>query len=123
MAKDAYSDTFSISVSSLQGMSTVVISGEVDTASVSLLAKALNEAVHTSNSHVILDVHDLTFIDSAGMQTLLSTKNQLSQQGRDLAIVGCHGIFHRLVTVGALEDRFPMYPTISDALTSLEERA
>jgi anti-sigma B factor antagonist len=102
------------------GEDTIVeVAGEVDVATVSLLAKALGDAVYSGTGNVILDAQNLIYIDSAGLQTLISTQQKLARSDRRIAIVGCHGIFHKLIKITHLDQRFSIYPTVDDALAAL----
>jgi anti-anti-sigma factor len=104
-------------------MTIVEVAGELDIATVSLLAKALGDAAQSGKSHVILDAQKLTYVDSAGIQTMLSAHRNLSTKGRKLVIVGCHGVFNRLMQICMLESRFQMYPTIEEAVSALSSSA
>lgn len=119
MREELYGGTCSIAVGIIAGASLVEVAGEVDVATVSLLAKALGDAVQSGHGHLILDAQNLTYIDSAGIQTLISTQQKLETQGRSMVVVGCHGIFHKLMSVSRLENQFPMYSTVDEALMSL----
>ena len=119
MAEELYAETCSIAVGSIAGASLVEVAGEIDVATVSLLAKALGDAVQSGHGDLILDAQNLTYIDSAGIQTLISTQQKLETQGRRMAVVGCHGIFHKLMRISRLESRFPMYATVDEALMSM----
>lgn len=115
------SDTCSICVGAVGATSIVEIAGEVDIATVSLLSKALGDAVTSAVGDLILDTQRLTYIDSTGIQALVSTQQKLESQGRVLAVVGCHGIFGKLMEVSHLSDRFPTYSSVDEALIDLEE--
>lgn len=123
MGADIYTEECSICVGAIDDATIIEIAGEVDIATVSLLAKALDDAVHSRRGPVILDAQRLTYIDSAGLQTLVSVQQKLESQARRLAIVGCHGIFHKLMKIGRFESRFQMFPTMEDALAELGARA
>ena len=115
-----YASTCSICVGALDENTILEVAGEVDIATVSLVAKALGDAVQSGKGHVILDAQKLTYIDSAGLQTLLSTHRRLAASGRKLVIVGCHGIFHKLLKMGQFDQWFTMYPTVDEALADLK---
>lgn len=119
MPNDAYTEECSICVGRMNDVTIIELAGEIDVATVSLLAKALNDAVSKGKGPVVLDAHELTYIDSAGLQTLLSTNRKLVETGRSLSIVGCHGIFHKLMKITRFDEQFTMYPTIEDALATL----
>jgi len=121
MKEELYSATCSIAGHTIGRASLVEVAGEIDIATVSLLAKALGDAVRCGRGNLILDAQNLTYIDSAGIQTLVSTQQKLETQGRKIAVVGCHGIFHKLISTSRLENRFPMYSTVDEALMDLNE--
>ena len=119
MAEELSRDECSICVGSLKGIGLVEVAGEIDVANVSLLAKALGEARQSDGNGIILDAHRLMYIDSSGLQTLLSAHQNLVAQGRELVIVGCHGVFYRLMEISRLRNRFKMYTNVEEALTDL----
>lgn len=119
MNQEPYPGLCSICVGAFGENSLVEIAGEVDIATVSLLAKALGDAVQNGRGGVILDAQNLVYIDSAGLQTLVSIQHRLTSEGRRMAIVGCHGVFHKLLKITHLEQRFPVYATVDDALADL----
>lgn len=119
MSQGAYPEECSICVGKMNDVTIIELAGEIDIATVSLLAKALDDAVRHGRGPVVVDAHELTYIDSAGLQTLLSTHRKLVETGRSLSIVGCHGIFHKLMKITRFDEHFTMYPTIEDALATL----
>lgn len=88
-------------------------------ADLSLLAKALGEATDSGYGDVLLDAQQLTYIDGACLQTLLSCSQRLAQQGRKLAILGCHGVFRKLINESHLQLQLPVYADLNEALSSL----
>jgi len=120
VADDPSSDDCSICVGSMKGISIVEAAGEIDMADVSLLAKALNEAAESGRGDVLVDAQNLTYIDRSGLQTLLSSAQRLAQEGRSLAIVGCHGVFYKLIEAGHLRRQLPMYSSVNEAMAEME---
>ncbi len=118
---ETYTDSCSICVGILEGINVVEVAGEIDIATVSLLARALADATHSGKKHVILDAQKLTYIDSAGLQTLLSTRLSLAATNHRVVIVGCHGIFYKLMKITNLSASFSMYPTVEEAIAALNE--
>jgi anti-anti-sigma factor len=53
------------------------LSGELDMASADTLRNALQPVVQ-SNGHLVLDVEDLTFIDSSGLRALVQLSAQMN---------------------------------------------
>jgi len=109
----------SICVGATGSTGIVEVAGEVDVATVSMLAKALDDAVRSGSGDILLDAQQLTYIDSAGIRTLLSTQRALAESNRRFALIGCHGVFRRILETASLADRFAMYSTVDEALASL----
>ncbi|MHB1001825.1 MAG: STAS domain-containing protein [Armatimonadota bacterium] len=120
MLQESYVDNCSICVGLMNKIILVEVAGEIDVATVSLLAKALGDAVHSGKSHVILDAQNMSYIDSAGLQTLVSTQLKLESSGREMVIAGCHGIFQKLMKISQIEKRFRIFPNVDDAVASLD---
>ncbi len=120
MAGEMHGDTCFICVGKMEDVAIVELAGEVDVATVSLLGKALRDTLRTSDGPVILDARKLTYIDSTGLQTLMSAHRKLVETGRSLAIVGCHGVFYKLLSIARLARHFPMYATVEEAFASLD---
>jgi len=119
VAQDQYVDSFSISTKTLEGINVLEIIGEVDIANVSLVAKALSNIAVSGKGPLILDAQHLSYVDSAGIQTILSAHKNLLTKGRKLVIVGCHGVFYRLMQIAMLENCFQMFSTVEEAISML----
>lgn len=98
------------------GVTRVTPSGELDIVTAPQLAEALSEAARGSAA-VILDLSELTFMDSSGLHAILSAHVRLHQTDCRLVLVrGCHQIqriFELTGTERALE-----FDSASDAVLS-----
>ncbi|MDH7481161.1 MAG: STAS domain-containing protein [Armatimonadota bacterium] len=115
-------ESCSISINRLKETTIVKCSGEIDSGTVSVLARALQNAARSGKKHIILDATELTYIDSSGILTLISFQQKLQNENRRLAIIGCHGIFRKLITLSRLENRLPMYTSLDEALAEANAR-
>ena len=74
------------------GVTRVSLSGELDMLSASCLGDALADAAHGSMA-VILDLSQLTFMDSSGLHAILTARNRLSEAGcRFVILRGSHQV-------------------------------
>jgi len=82
------------------------LSGEIDAATARELNASLNAAVGTSPERLVVDLTDVTFIDSTGLGALLKARAQLENQGAAMVLVCTReGAVARLIDdagVGAL---------------------
>lgn len=72
------------------------IAGELDVLTTPKLAGELNTLVRRSTQDVIVDLRGADFIDSAGLQILLSAHRRLSSASRTLTVVCEDGPVRRL---------------------------
>ncbi len=70
----------------------VTVSGELDLALCIKLAPELNAAVRSTARAVVIDLEDVSLVDSSGIALLLNAFRHLDHAGRQLAIACPHGI-------------------------------
>jgi anti-anti-sigma factor len=87
----------------------VAVAGELDLASVPELRAAL-EAAAQSGLPVVLDVSDVTFIDSTALGALLRANDELASDGPGMVLVCPGGPVRRLLMLTRLEDRLTFAP-------------
>ncbi len=65
--------------------SLVALSGELDLASSAELTAAFDELV-AADKHIVVEMRELTFIDSTGMAVLLRARRAAEQRGRSVTL-------------------------------------
>jgi anti-sigma B factor antagonist len=78
------------------------ISGELDVLTTPKLAAELNTIVRRSMHHVVVDLREAEFIDSAGLQILLGTQRRLSRASRRLTVICDEGPVRRVIELTRL---------------------
>jgi anti-sigma B factor antagonist len=63
---------------------TVTISGELDLASVDQLSDAIRAAEESSRRSIVLDLSELSFMDSTGLSALLAARKRASENNHQL---------------------------------------
>ena len=89
------------------------IAGEVDLATAPRLEEALADVV---SEVVVLDLSRCTFLDSAGIRTLVAASRRLSDAGRTLRIVSVDPGIIRLLEITAVDTLIGVHPSLDDAL-------
>lgn len=84
------------------------ITGELDRAGCPALESALREAEHTKAERIIVDLEALTFIDSVGLKTLLTTSRRSASDGNRLEITRGKGQPARILRLTGLENVLPL---------------
>jgi anti-sigma B factor antagonist len=96
--------------------------GEIDLASAPRLKRALTGAFDAGYSQVVLDLSQVTFIDSTALGVLVGVKRGLDAPAR-LVIAGVHGGVARIFELSGLDGMFDIFSTFDDACTHIRESA
>jgi anti-sigma B factor antagonist len=88
----------------------LVVRGEVDLAAAPELDAAIEDAIRESAGAFVIDLTEVGFIDSTGLQVLLRARALLGREDRALALVCPHGPVRRV---------FALYPTRAAAAAAL----
>ena len=88
----------------LAGAPGVTVTGEVDLATGRVLEEALDHAIRSSSGAFVIDLTEVTFMDSAGVNALLRARALLGRQERDVVLI-CPpgGVLHVLEVIGVAE--------------------
>jgi len=78
--------------------------GEIDVATAPTLRENLAVLVTASGDDVILDCHDLTFMDSSGIHELIALRQALDVQGRSMSMINLNGGVRRVIEVCGLAE-------------------
>jgi len=98
----------------------VSVGGEVDVVSAAKLAKALQAATSASRARcLIIDMTDLSFIDSSGLGVLIAAQNRARELGDTVVLVHPPPLVRRLLAGTQLQHRFTTHDTLDDALAAL----
>jgi anti-sigma B factor antagonist len=82
----------------------VVLSGELDGATAPFLLRTLVEVNDTLEGDLVLDINQLSFIDSTGLSVFVSQQKQLNSSGKKLVIYAPTPMARRLFQITGLED-------------------
>lgn len=77
---------FAAAVVHLDGNAVVMVSGELDLETAPELRQALNTVIASGYQQIVLDVSELSFVDSQGLAALIHAQQQLSGNGRSLVL-------------------------------------
>jgi anti-sigma B factor antagonist len=89
--------------------------GEIDHVSTTLVADALRRATVEGSGPVVLDLTETTFIDSAGISTLLNGLRRLTRLRRKLVVVCPPGPARRVFELLGLVGTFEIVDSLSEA--------
>ncbi|MGE2690458.1 STAS domain-containing protein [Mycolicibacterium pulveris] len=111
-------DPITTSVTHQDGVAVVAVGGDVDVATVSTLEDAITDALDAKPTALVIDLTDVDFLASAGLQTLVATNEALSK-GTGFAVVANGPATSRPIQLTGLDQVFALYPTLAEAIAAL----
>jgi len=102
----------------VDGVVVVTAVGAVDMLTAPELQEVVNAAVDRKPAGLIIDLTEVDFLGSAGMQVLMATRNQLVGKVR-LAVVADGPATSRPLKIAGVADYIDLFSTLDVALNSL----
>jgi anti-anti-sigma factor len=96
----------------------VELQGELDGDSVELFQNTITGIIAAHKAGIVLDMSDVGFIDSAGLEQLLSLRDYCSENGCQLRLAGLDETLIKILEVTRLENEFECYAELSEAVKS-----
>jgi anti-sigma B factor antagonist len=100
----------------------LVLRGELDLATVPAFEQGLEEALEGDIRQVVIDLGQVTFIDSTGIMALLSALRMLLRRQARMALACANPTVLRLFQVTRTDATFDIFPTREQALAHLGAR-
>ena len=114
---DDTGDGFRIEVTdSWPGMIVVAVEGDLDLHSAPELRERLSAIIEGDTRQVVLDLSDVTFLDSMGLGVILGAKKRLATTGRELELVIANPEIRRLFEITMLDRVFTLHSSRADAV-------
>jgi anti-sigma B factor antagonist len=80
----------------------LVAAGEIDMSTADVLRESLSRALHTRPAAVVVDMADVTLLDSTGITALVQARNHAIGDGATITLINCRPIVHRVLEVTGL---------------------
>ena len=97
----------------------MLVRGEVDLATAPTLTEELDAAMRGGEGAFVVDLCDVSFLDSSGVGVLLHARAVLGRQERDLVVVCPPGSVRRIFEVAGIDDLFAMFDSRDEAAAAL----
>ena len=99
---------FTVRTDVRNGVARLALIGELDMAAVAALQTHLDRVVNDGVRATMIDLRELTFMDSTGLHVLITAPDRAKQNGHRVAVVGVGGAPRKLLQItgtdGALID-------------------
>jgi anti-sigma B factor antagonist len=96
----------------------LALRGELDVATVPRLADPLREAIAAGKTAVVIDLGELTFLDSTGLMVLLNGLRRVVRQGGNLVIMCTNPTVLRLFDITGTASTFTVVDSREKALAA-----
>ena len=100
----------------------LALRGDLDLRTAPSLRVQLADLVRRCDADVVLDVEDITFIDSTGLAAMLNVLRRLTRARRRLILVCADGPVRRILRLTRLDGTFVVHEFVKDALEALSGR-
>jgi anti-sigma B factor antagonist len=91
--------------------------GDIDMASAGILEKAALGALQNADSGLIINLADVSYVDSAGIRSLLSLRRLLAHRQQKMFVVLPEGsVLRKALDVGGVSAVVPIHRSIDGAL-------
>jgi anti-anti-sigma factor len=111
-------DELRISVTAGPAYTLVTLAGECDLHTGRQLRDVLTSEVSRGARRMILDLSGLSFMDSTGMQVLLSVRTVLTVRDGTLSVVAPQPVVARILELTGADQYIPVYGSLEDAQTA-----
>src|SRR3954470_3303270 len=98
------------------GVALLVFRGELDLAAASAMRSRVESV---SGRGLVIDLRDVTFIDSSGLRELLNAQESVVGAGRRIVLSGVPATVQRLLEMTGTTELFETAPTRASALAAL----
>jgi len=94
--------------------------GRIDSATAKEFGERLSRLLNAGRNQLVIDLHNITYISSAGFRQLLIAKRSMQDRDGKLALCGVSGEVKRLFDIGAFGELLPIYPTREAGVASVQ---
>ena len=92
------------------------LAGDLDLFSTEVLRRELDDALPADGELVVVDLREVTFLDSTVLGLLLLASRRMDGQGSRLALAAAGPAVERVLDVSGLRSYLPSYSTLDGAL-------
>jgi anti-anti-sigma factor len=97
--------TMQIGISRNGGAARVELKGEFDLGSAADVERELSDLERDGPELIVLDLRELTFIDSTGLRSILAADARARREGRRVVVVPGPPTVHRVFRIALLDQR------------------
>lgn len=112
-------ETFEITETSRDGVPILSVAGEIDVATAPPLRERIHRQVGSGATQLVVDLLNVTFLDSTALGVLVGAVNRLREAGGDLLLVIDKRRVLKVFEITGLTEVFSIHRSTADALASV----
>lgn len=105
-----------IDAASEGGLTLVDVGGEIDVYTAPLLRDRLDDLIAAGGNHLVVDLQDVTFMDSTALGVLVGRLKLVRAQGGSLRLVSNQDRVLKVFAITGLDKVFQIFATVDEAL-------
>ncbi|WP_162795403.1 STAS domain-containing protein [Nonomuraea lactucae] len=102
----------------LPGVTVIAVGGELDATNAGRLESYVADARQGPGDHLVFDLTEVRFMDSAGLRALLNSCLAVARHGGSARLAALQTMPARIVRITRVEAHLPVHETVDDALTA-----
>ena len=102
------------------GHHVIAARGEIDLFTAPELKQVLTEAIESGQHRLVIDLSDVSFLDSTALGVLIGAVKRLRSRGGALAIVNTEASIAKTFEITGLDQIFTIRPTRDEAVEALD---
>jgi len=103
------------------GINVLDVTGEIDVYTAPKFKEAINSVLSMGQNHLIINLAEVTYMDSSGFGALLSATKRLRPIGGTVNLVKCSGSINRILQITRLNTVFNTYDSIDEAVEAVKK--
>ncbi len=107
-----------IKVQDYNDVTVVELQGELDADMAEVFQSTITDIVTKRKTGVVLDMSEVSFIDSGGLELLLWSREYCNQNKREMRLAGLDENCVRILEITRLMNEFDHYPELAEAVKS-----
>lgn len=110
---------FKYQVAELLGLKILVMAGEIDAYTAPQFEHSVKSILDMDVQHLIIDAHNLRYMDSIGLGILISVAKRLNPGSGTVNLVGCKPHIERIFRITKTSAIFALHQNMDDAIAGI----
>jgi anti-sigma B factor antagonist len=100
------------------GWDVLDVAGEVDLSTAPELRSRIEDLLDEGSRRVVVDLADVSFMDSSGLSVLVSGFKSMREAGGEMAVVCPNASIAKIFSITGLDRVFSIHPSLDEALSA-----